>query len=71
MACIPSDIINRRYYESIKNLKEIIAVCNEVNIYDNTEIFKEIAFFSGGKLIWKELNAPKWFKEVLEKYEEN
>ncbi|WP_138202900.1 zeta toxin family protein [Haloimpatiens lingqiaonensis] len=68
---IPSDTINRRYYESIKNLKEIIAVCNEVNIYDNTEIFKEIAFLSDGKLIWKELNTPKWFKEVLEKYEEN
>ncbi|MEW8994443.1 zeta toxin family protein [Clostridium sp.] len=68
---IPSDTINRRYYESIKNLKEIIAVCNEINIYDNTEIFKEIAFFSDGKLIWKEPNTPKWFKEVLEKYEEN
>lgn len=68
---IPSDTINRRYYESIKNLKEIIAVCNEVNIYDNTEIFKEVAFFSDGKFIWKELNTPKWFKEVLEKYEEN
>lgn len=68
---IPSDTINRRYYESIKNLKEIIAVCNEVNIYDNTEIFKEVAFFSDGKLIWKELNTPKWFKDVLEKYEEN
>lgn len=68
---IPSDTINRRYYESIKNLKEIIAVCNEINIYDNTEIFKEVAFFSDGKLIWKELNTPKWFKEVLEKYEEN
>lgn len=68
---IPSDTINRRYYESIKNLKEIIAVCNEINIYDNTEIFKEVAFFSDEKLIWKELNIPKWFKEVLEKYEEN
>ena len=67
---IPSDTINRRYYESIKNLKEIIAVCNEINIYDNTEKFKEIAFFNEGELIWKDLNTPKWFNVVLEKYEE-
>lgn len=67
---IPSDTINRRYYESIKNLKEIIEVCNEINIYDNTEKFKEIAFFIDGELIWKDLNTPKWFNVVLEKCEE-
>lgn len=68
---IPSDTIYRRYYESIKNLKEIINVCDEINIYDNTEVFKEIAFFNKGELVWKEKHVPKWFNEVLEKFEEN
>ena len=48
---ISDEDIERRYYESINNLKNIIDICDEINIYDNTEIFKEIIDFEKGKLI--------------------
>ena len=28
--------VERRYYESLENLNQIIEFCDEVNIYDNT-----------------------------------
>ena len=32
-------------------MNKIIEVCDEVNIYDNTDRFKEIIYFKDGKLI--------------------
>ena len=62
---IPDEDIDRRYYDSIKNLERIIEICDEVNIYDNTEIFKEIINFKNGSLVWKEKYMPKWVKDLL------
>ncbi|WP_242943262.1 hypothetical protein [Clostridium uliginosum] len=33
------------YYDSLNNLKEIIEICDEINIYENTEMFREIIDF--------------------------
>lgn len=62
---IPDEDIERRYYESLKNLNQIIKVCNEVNIYDNTERFKEIMYFKDGKLIWKDQLVPNWSSDII------
>ncbi|KGK86574.1 zeta toxin family protein [Clostridium sp. HMP27] len=63
---IPEDTIERRYYESLKNLNEALQMCDEVNIYDNSEKFRQIIYISEGKLIWKDKNLPDWSKSILE-----
>ena len=62
-------IINmyRRYYESLENLNKIIEVCDEVNIYDNTDRFKEIIYFKDGKLIWQDKVIPNWSSNIIYK----
>lgn len=62
---IPSEAIERRYFDSLNNLNDIIEICDEINIYDNTEMFKEIINFKDGKLIWKDKNMPRWAKNIL------
>ena len=40
---IPDEDIERRYSESIKNLKKMISVCDSIRIYDNSKSFRFIA----------------------------
>ena len=40
-------------------------ISDEINIYDNTEIFKEIIDFEKGKLIWKDIVIPNWAKDII------
>lgn len=62
---IPDEDIERRYYESLKNLSQIIDICDEVNIYDNTDRFKSILCFKNGKLNWRRKFIPDWAKEII------
>jgi predicted ABC-type ATPase len=64
---ISDDTIERRYYSSLKNLKSVIEVCDEIIIYDNTEIFKEILDYKDGNLIWEDKNMPNWANSLLDK----
>ena len=61
---IPDEDIERRYYESLENLNQIIEICDEVNIYDNTDRFKEIIYFKDGNLIWNDNMLPKWANKL-------
>lgn len=62
---IPETDVRRRYEQSMQNLKEIIPVCNEVDIYDNTNSFVFVASYQEGKLLfrreceWLDKNIPK------------
>ena len=62
---IPDEAIERRYYESLENLKEVLNVCNEVNIYDNTNRFKDVAYICGGKIKWIRNIIPEWSRDIL------
>jgi len=64
---IPDDTIERRYYDSLKNLSAIVEICDEINIYDNTEILKEIMNFKNGSLIWEYEKIPVWAYNILKK----
>ena len=64
---IPEDTIERRYHSSLKNLKDAIEICDEINVYDNTQIFKEIINYRDGNLIWKGENMPSWTNNILNK----
>ena len=62
---IPEEDIERRYYESLNNLKDVINICDEVNIFDNTTVFKEIMNFEYGNLIWKDNIIPEWAINII------
>ena len=57
--------LERRYYESLENLNQIIEFCDEVNIYDNTYIFKEIIYFKNGNLVWNDNLIPNWANKLV------
>lgn len=61
---IPDKDIERRYYDSLNNLKDIISICDEINIYDNTTRFREVINIENGHLIWKSNIIPQWIKDI-------
>ncbi|MCF4015814.1 zeta toxin family protein [Clostridium sporogenes] len=64
---IPDKDIERRYYDSLNNLNNVIEMCDEVNIYDNTEVLREIIYLKNDKIIWKDKKIPNWANNILEK----
>lgn len=62
---IPDKDIERRYYDSLKNLDAAIHICDEVNIYDNTEVLREVIYLKNGKTIWKDNKTPNWLNSNL------
>lgn len=63
---IPHKDIERRYIESLENLTKIISICDEINIYDNTDIFKLVVCIQDGNLAWKDDILPEWIKPIIE-----
>ena len=62
---IPDQVIEKRYIESLLNLKDAINICDEVNIYDNTNKFIQLINIKNGKVIWKDNIMPKWANIIL------
>lgn len=62
---IPEHVIERRYYESLSNLKEVLDVCDEINIYDNTKRIEGVAYLVNGNVKWKSVDMPKWSNCIL------
>ncbi len=63
---IPEIDIRRRYEESQSSLKELIPLCDSVRIYDNSESFHIVAFFSNGECLYKANPLPKWCQKVFD-----
>ena len=59
--------IERRYYDSLNNLKKVIKICNEINIYDNTEMLREIIDFQDNEITWIDSKIPMWAIDLVEK----
>lgn len=62
---IPPGDIERRYVESLKNLRKIILMCDHVKIYDNTKSFRKIASFIHGECKDCTDDIPEWCKKIL------
>ena len=62
---IPDKDIERRYYDSLNNLNDVIEICDEVSIYDNTEVLREIIYLKQGKIIWIDKKMPNWLNVAL------
>ena len=59
---ISDEAIERRYVDSLVNLNKVISMCDKVNIYDNTEMFKLVMIINNGEIIWKDRKIPSWLK---------
>ena len=62
---IENDVIEKRYYESLKNLKKIISKFDKVYLYDNSIKYKNIFLFSDNTILFKDKNIT-WFREAIE-----
>ena len=63
---IENDVVEKRYYESLTNLKEIISKFDNVYLYDNSKKYKNIFSFSNNKILFKSNESISWAKEVIE-----
>ncbi|CAB1253025.1 hypothetical protein CLOSBL3_12580 [Clostridiaceae bacterium BL-3] len=50
----------------MNNLKKILGICNEINIYDNTNEFKYAAYICNGTVKWKRNTIPNWSRKILQ-----
>lgn len=71
---IPNEVIEKRYYESLKNLEKIAPLCDKLVIYDNSNFGKvhTRCFIKENNLIilLKEQNKlPKWVVELKKNLE--
>ena len=62
---IADEIVEKRYYESLKNLKQMITKFDEVYLYDNSIKYKHIFSFINNKILYKEKNV-NWSKVSIE-----
>ena len=68
---IENDVVEKRYYESLTNLKEIISKFDKVYLYDNSKKYKNIFSFSNNKILFKDNKSISWAKEAIEIIENN
>ena len=61
---VSDEDIERRYSESMHNLKYVLTQCNMATIFDNTTKLTRIATFKKGKCEWKAKTLPQWYKQL-------
>ena len=62
---IENDVVEKRYYESLKNLKEIILKFDKIQLYDNSNKYIEFFSFEDNKILFKTEDIS-WAKEAIE-----
>lgn len=64
---IPDVDVERRYSNSLKQLKEILPLCDRVTIYNNTRVFELITEITNGLIeIRKGYRKTKWIQGILD-----
>jgi predicted ABC-type ATPase len=61
---IPDEDIERRYVETLENLKIVLPLCDVAAIYDNTEKFRRFAIYKEGKCVRVSSRVPEWFHKI-------
>ena len=57
--------IEKRYQESLQNLKVVLPLCDLLVLYDNTDLLVNVADFENGICTRMVSKLPKWVKDVL------
>ena len=61
---IENDIVEKRYYESLKNLKEVISKFDKIQLYDNSDKYIEFFSFEDNKILFKTKDIT-WANEAI------
>ena len=61
---IPDDDVDRRYLQSLNNLKEVIPLTDVAILYDNTERFRRFAIYRKGNKYLLSKRKPKWYESL-------
>lgn len=61
---IPDEDIDRRYIESFQKLMDIIPLCDQVILYDNTKTFERIAVYEKGVMLVEIPPLPNWYLKL-------
>lgn len=64
---VPAELIEQRFPRSLENLKIIIPLCDEVNIFDNTITFYQVANIKKNKVTILTKNIPDFMLDILTK----
>ena len=62
---IPEQDIERRYQESLNQLKLMMHLCDILELYDNTEVFAKVARFEQGICIEAKNKLPVWARNLM------
>lgn len=62
---IPEKIVEKRYIESLENLKKLIGKADKLYIYDNSIKFENIAKIRDGIVELKTKEIPRWLKGII------
>jgi len=69
---VSADTIERRFDNSMENLKSVFGKCDIVHLYDNTVTMREICFYKNSELKcaissfdWEHDASIKWVKDVI------
>ena len=62
---IPDEDIERRYVDSLMNMKKVLPLCDRVYFYDNSESFTLAAISENGCIDIICDEVPEWLKEIL------
>lgn len=67
---IPDEVIKKRFYKSLENLQKILPICDNIFIYDNSTIKKNVLIVENKEIIFKS-NIPEYLRNYVEDYIEN
>ena len=62
---ISSNLIEKRYYESLKNLEKIIHQCDFIEIFDNSKKFIRIFYYENKQIYINNIEKVNWITEKL------
>lgn len=62
---IPEQDVDRRYEESLHNLKGVLQLCDLAALYDNTVHFRRFAIYKNGEAIKISHSVPGWYQRWL------
>ena len=62
---IPDEDIERRFPESLENIRALLPTANRVIFYDNTVELRRIAVFDEGKAVMESAFLPGWYIENI------
>ncbi len=63
---IPDKDVEKRFGESLKNLHEVIGLCDLAALYDNTDEFRRFAIYKSGEIVRLSKNLPEWYRKWRE-----